>query len=106
MYKMNVAMKKRELGRPRMGGSEEDKETHTGTGDLPARSPLVLFGCDGFSWGTQDVVPSTDAGLVTGETLWACNHLGKPEPVLPTDVAVEKTEVQPGNSSSEKVKIS
>lgn len=89
-----------------MGGSEEDKETHTGTGDFPAHSPLVLFGCNGFSWGTWELVPSTDLGLVTGETLWACNRLWKPELVLPTDVAVEKREVQPGNSSSEKVKIS
>lgn len=89
-----------------MGGSEEDKKTHTGTDDFPARSPLALFGCDGFSWGTWELVPSTDPGLVTGETLWARNHLWKPEPVLLTDVAVEKSEVQPGKSSSEKVKIS
>lgn len=72
-----------------MGGSEEDKGTHTGTGDFPKHSLLMLFECNEFSWSAQELVPFTDPDLVTGENLWACNHLWKPKPVMPTDVAVD-----------------
>lgn len=52
-----------------MGGSEDDEETPTGTGGFPAQSPLALFGHNGVTWGSQELVPSTDPVLVTGETL-------------------------------------
>lgn len=78
-----------------MDGSEEDKETHTSTGDLPAQFPLTLFGCNRFSWSTRELIPFPDPGVVTGATLWAHIHFWKPDPVKPTDVAVEKGEVQP-----------
>lgn len=78
-----------------MDGSKDDEETPTGTGGFPAHSPLALFGHNGVTWGSQELVPSTDPVLVTGETLWACSRLWKPEPVLSADAAVEKMRYSP-----------
>lgn len=66
---MNSAMKNRGLGRTEMGGSEDDEKSPIGKDGFPAHSPLALFGRNGVTWGNPKLVPSTDPGVVTGETL-------------------------------------
>lgn len=63
------------LGRTETGGSEDDEETPTSAGGFPACSPFALFGHNGVTQGSPELIPSTDPVLVTGETPWECSHL-------------------------------
>lgn len=66
---MNFAMKNTVLGRTEIGGSADDEESPMNTGGFPALCPLALFGHNGVTQGSLELVPSTDPVLVSGETL-------------------------------------
>lgn len=106
VHKVNFAMKNKVLGRTEMSGSDEDdEETPTSTGGFPACSPLAMFGHNGVTWGSQSWCLLQTLFYLCS-TLWTWCYTWKPKAGLFPDATVENSEVQPGNSNSEKVNIS